>query len=91
MRVYKPQKIRPWQSTAFVLRALAGLVGIWPVLLLALAVLSPVSPHLRMTYHYVGSASRPRITDCEYLGFRGWLHVDGDCPLVAIIDRRDFE
>lgn len=80
MKPYKPPTIRPGHFLAMALRGLAGLLGQWPLLLVVLFFLSPVGPHLRITYSPIS---------CDYLGSHGFVHIRGDrCPLIAIIDSR---
>lgn len=69
------------------------LLNYWFIALLALAFVSPIGPHLRITYEYVGSHSAPHYTRCTYIGFRGFITPDiaPDCPLVALLDTRGTE
>lgn len=55
----------------------------WPVFAIALSLVSPISPHLRLT------ADDPRAS-CAYGGIHGivWEEFDRSCPLIALIDTR---
>lgn len=55
----------------------------WPVIVVAFSLLSPVSPHLRLTGDY---ASAP----CAYGGVHGlvWETYERACPLIGLIDMR---
>lgn len=75
-------------------RLLAGLLHRWPLVLIALFFISPVGPHLRLSYsYYEGSAHPSQLFDCTYLGSRGVIapargDLDG-CPIIAWIDARE--
>ena len=90
MTHYKPKKLRPWRVPAMALRGLASLLGLWPVLLVAALLFLPVSPHLRMTYTYEKQGAYRHLIACKYLGARGWVQYvrGGECPVIALIDRR---
>lgn len=91
MKPYRPQKIRSWNIGALILRGIGGLLGMWPLLLIAIFFLSPMGPHLRWSYEYrdLGASSRIYYA-CTYLGSRGFVrYMEGDdCPFIAMIDRR---
>jgi len=94
MRVYKPTHIRPWSVASALLRSIASLLNVWPLLLIAFLLLSPVGPCLRMQYTYVQHGNVRWMLSCDYLGGQGWVrgYVDqGECPVVAIIDRREWQ
>ncbi|MEW8052899.1 MAG: hypothetical protein AB2809_21290 [Candidatus Thiodiazotropha sp.] len=91
MNIYRPRKIAPLRVLAMVLRGMVALLREGPLLLLALLILSPVGPHLR-----VGSPDprhRPNETRmiCDYFGSRGRVAVmrQGSCPLITLLDRRN--
>lgn len=88
MRPYKPKKLRPFLITAMLLRGLGNLVAIWPLLLIAAFILSPVGPHLRVQSTYANYGAYRNLIACDYIGSRGLVRVRSDCPLVKIIDRR---
>lgn len=90
MTPYRPRQLRPWRVSALALRALAALLSLWPLLLVAAVLLSPVGPHLRWSYVYQERGSQRHYLDCLYVGSRGWVRYrEGHaCPLVTIIDRR---
>ncbi len=52
----------------------------WPVFVLAFAIISPISPHVRV----------PNTYSCTYVGTHGFMDedYDGPCPLIALIDTR---
>lgn len=57
----------------------------WYWLLLAICIVSPISPHIRVPYAVSYS-------DCAYVGTRGMMQpVSSNCPIVAIINTRDGE
>ena len=86
----KHKKLRPLRLVSMALRGLAGLISLWPVLLLAGVLISPVGPHLRTQHSYERQGSYKRMVDCTYLGSRGWVRhkQGGKCPVITIIDRR---
>lgn len=90
MTPYRHRRLRPYQISAKLLRALVHLMGHWRLFLLAALILSPIGPHLRFQYSYYARGTSKYMVDCDYLGPRGFVkYVDrGDCPLIAIIDRR---
>lgn len=64
-------------------RVVSFVAPYWPLIWLALAFLSPVSPHLRLT--------AAEASTCAYAGGRGiiWESYSGQsCPLIALIDTR---
>ena len=87
---YKPKHFHPLRLVAMALRSLAGLLSVWPILLLALFFISPVGPHVLWSYTYEQRGSHRQMLTCDYLGSRGVVRSDyfGDCPFFTIIDRR---
>ncbi|PHR92418.1 MAG: hypothetical protein COA69_08575 [Robiginitomaculum sp.] len=54
----------------------------WVLILIALCVISPISPHARIPYAISYS-------ECSYIGTRGIIEHDAlTCPLITIIDTR---
>lgn len=90
MSEYKQAKLRPLRVAALLLRGLAGLLAVWPLILISIFLLFPRSPHLRVQYSYVLVGSEKIMKHCEYLGSRGVIsYMHGDqCPFVVMIDRR---
>ena len=87
---YKPKRLHPLRLIAMALRSLAGLLSIWPLLLVAAFFISPVGPHLLWTYSYEQRGTYRHMFACQYIGARGFVYTDhlGDCPYITIIDRR---
>ncbi|MBT3011724.1 MAG: hypothetical protein KME41_08375 [Candidatus Thiodiazotropha sp. (ex Lucina pensylvanica)] len=92
MSVYSPKRVRSLKLAATFIRVLAALLALWPFLLLAAAVLSPVTPHLRWEYSYREFGKQRHYTSCAYLGARGFVPYrrGSDCPLVVLIDLREM-
>jgi hypothetical protein len=90
MKHYKPTRLRWRKGLAHVIRFIAGMLERWPLLLLAVVIVSPVTPHLRWNYAYEQRGTYRHMFACEYLGSRGFVnHVEsGRCPVIAIIDTR---
>ncbi|WP_369156970.1 hypothetical protein [Candidatus Thiodiazotropha sp. LNASS1] len=87
MPVYKPKKRRTLQWVAMGLRGLCSLYGLWPLLLIAGLIFSPVGPYLLTDYTYERRGSYRHMLDCDYLGLRGRLQRPahgGTCPYVVI-------
>ncbi|MGJ8530564.1 MAG: type IV secretory system conjugative DNA transfer family protein [Alphaproteobacteria bacterium] len=65
-------------------RRVSRLISVWPVLALALFFISPIGPHLAVSYE----GSR-----CTYLGSRGFVWTDHgpECPLLAILNKEDWQ
>lgn len=63
--------------------ALSWLVLRWPLIVLVVSLVSPISPHVRLT------AAEMR-TSCAYVGVHGILYEYNrmNCPLIAFIDTR---
>lgn len=91
MKPYKATYIRRWHLVAMALRGLEKLTRYLPLLLVAVFLLLPVGPHLRVEYSYKARGSSKYMTECKYLGSRGYINHIPDrsrCPVVIIIDRR---
>ena len=60
-------------------RLLRNICNHWVKIVLVLCIISPISPHLRISH------------DCSYVGTRGIIYASSpSCPLVRIIDTRDY-
>ena len=93
MSVYQHRKVFLLRLLAMLLRGLNTLLGSWPWLLMAVVILSPISPHVLINYRESTYGTFRTHFDCEYLGSRGLIYHapdNGSCPLITIIDRRDF-
>jgi hypothetical protein len=92
MTRYKHRKIAPLRILAMGLRGLGRLMNRWPLLLLVGFLISPVGPHLRVQYTYELRGSYRHMLDCDYLGSRGFITTVsyGECPLIVMLDARDF-
>ena len=90
MSLYAPKRIRSLTLVAGLLRMLAALLTLWPFLLVAAIVLSPITPHLRWEYSYRELGRERLYVACDYLGARGIVPYrrGADCPLVVLIDLR---
>ena len=91
MKMYSPQKFRPFAWLAVLLRSTAYLLRHWFLLLIAALMFSPIGPHLLVWYTYKDFNGHRVYNDCLYLGGRGLFERDNsdDCPAIVIIDRRD--
>lgn len=90
MSIYTPKKLRPLKLLAAMLRRLGNLLRLWPLALIVWVALSPITPHLRLTYSYIERGYTRHFIECEYLGVRGRIRtMIGDaCPVIAMIDRK---
>lgn len=72
----------PYARLAVICAALSWLTRYWWVFAIALSLVSPVSPHLRLT-----SAER---WNCAYLGVRGIIYETHErrCPLIDLVNTR---
>ena len=92
MRVYQHRKFFLLRLLAMGLRGLSTMLGSWAWILLAVVILSPISPHVLIQYRETSYGTYRTQFNCEYLGSRGFIKhmpVRGNCPLITIIDRRD--
>lgn len=91
MKMYSPQKFRPFAWLSVLLRSTAYLLRHWFLLLIAALMISPVGPHLLVWYTYKDYGAYRDMNDCIYLGGSGFIERDygDDCPVIIIIDRRD--
>lgn len=91
MSLYSPKRMRSLRLAGTLVRVLVALLALWPLLLLAAAALSPVTPHLRWAYSYREFGGQRHYIACEYLGLRGLVPYrrGGDCPLLVLIDLRE--
>ena len=73
-------------------RLFGALLRKWPLFVILLICVSPVGPHVRWEYQYVGSYSNKTYIRCDYMGSRGLLedvpHLPPDCPFIVILDSR---
>lgn len=90
MTHYRHRKISLLRIVSMILRKLGGLISIWPLLLIAALVISPVGPHLRVQYTYELRGTHRQMIDCEYLGARGFTKYIryGECPVIVVLDTR---
>ena len=91
MSLYVPKKIHPLRLVAMALRGLVKLLKLWPLLVIAAIVLSPVGPYLRWEYRYQQRGPLQYFTDCTYLSIRGFVRMapnPGHCPFFLILDHR---
>ena len=90
MSHYQHRKLRLLRIVAMALRGTGRLLGLWPLLLIAALVISPVGPHLRMQYTYELRGTHRQMIDCEYLGARGFIKYIryGECPVIVVLDTR---
>lgn len=75
-------RIKPvLRMAAHTCRAMSWASLRWPVFVLAISVISPISPHVRVPIGY----------GCTYIGTHGLMRegYGDDCPLIALIDTRD--
>ncbi len=91
MSYYKPKRIRWGRVFASIIRSVAGILTRWPLLMVAIFIISPIGPHLRIQYTYEQRGTHRHMLSCEYLGSRGFVNfvARGGCPVFTIIDRRD--
>ena len=76
------------------LHGFSNLMGRWPILLIAVFLISPIGPHLRVSYEYYGDHNHPYFLSCTYLGSRGFITPDlpPDCPvIVPLLDARPWK
>ncbi|MEW8026302.1 MAG: hypothetical protein AB2806_00985 [Candidatus Thiodiazotropha sp.] len=92
MSVYSPKRMRSLKLAATFIRGLAASLALWPFMLLAAAVLSPVTPHLRWEYSYQEFGRQRIYVTCDYVGVRGIVtyHRGSECPLLVLIDLREM-
>lgn len=77
------QKYHLWRM-ARRCRRVSNLINAWPAIAIALFFISPIGPHLAVSYE----GSR-----CTYLGSRGFVWTDHgpECPLFAILNKEDWQ
>lgn len=78
-------------ALAITSRTISRLIERWPLILIAVMVLSPVSPHIRLSETYGSLNGTSGRFACRYLGARGIIYGDvgGNCPLIALLDISD--
>lgn len=93
MSIYKPRKLRPLHLAAMTVRALIQLLQVWPLVLMAAVLISPVGPNLRYKYAYQQRGDERYMISCTYLGSRGFVQYSnyGECPLFVVLDNRTGE
>ena len=91
MQAYTPRRHRPWALLAGAIRAAVYLLKHWPLLLIVAAIISPISPHVMISYRISGETIRRDLMACRYIGVHGLIdhRPAGFCPAVALIDRRE--
>ncbi|SEP76890.1 hypothetical protein [Nitrosomonas ureae] len=91
MKMYSPQKFRPFAWLSVLLRSTAYLLRHWFLLLIAALMISPVGPHLLVWYTYKDFNGYRVYNDCLYLGGGGLVERPDDdiCPVIVILDRRE--
>jgi hypothetical protein len=91
MSYFKPTRLRWRQGLARFIRFIAGMLERWPLLLLAIVIVSPVGPHLRWNYTYRDVGQNRVYVACDYLGVRGVVPYrrGSECPLLVLIDLRE--
>lgn len=91
MKMYSPQKFRPFAWLSSLLRSMAYLLRHWLLLSIAVLMISPIGPHLLVWYTYRDYGGYRVYNDCLYLGGGGLMEFDnwGDCPVMIILDRRE--
>lgn len=89
---YTPRKLRPWALTAMALRGIIRLLEFWPLVLIVALYVSPLQPHLLTTYRYIESGNTRIMTDCDYLGPRGFVkyQIGTRCPVIVVLDTRNY-
>lgn len=89
MGIYKHSKISPWRVAGIIIRGIISLLRLWPLILIAAAFVSPVTPHMRWSYTYRNFGSTMVFYSCTYVGVTGfidYMHGD-DCPFITLLDR----
>jgi hypothetical protein len=83
------RKLKPLNLTAMLLRLLVVLIKQWPLILVVLVIVSPISPHIRWQYNYYHDDGYK--FNCHYMGTKGLVRYarTGDCPLIIWIDYRN--
>lgn len=91
MSVYQHRKLFLLRLLALLLRGLSVMLGSWAWVLMAIIILSPISPHLLITYQETTYGTYRYKHGCRYLGSRGMVNYmaeGGQCPFITIIDIR---
>ena len=80
-----------WIMSA-VSRLTSFILSHWKLVLVIAIFVSPVGPYLRWEYSYENRSGAKFFIQCTYLGPRGFVTPEffGDCPVIAILDVRDW-
>lgn len=90
-RPYKNKLIKPWKIVSALIRGLISFLRVWPLLLVVVFILSPITPHLRWSYQYHTWGGEHRVYfNCQYLSINGLSFPDFSptCPLIVLADRK---
>ena len=93
MSLYTHKTLRRWHILSLALRTIIAALRHWFLIVIAVVVIHPISPHVLWRYSYSQISSHMRIySDCQYWGIRGLVRYqkDNDCPLLLMIDRESF-
>lgn len=92
MAIYRSSRQRLYAGFAAGLRAFAFILDKWVLVALAIYFLSPTSLYLRLEYPRPMSGSSHYDPVCTYIGPVGLIELDWgpDCPVLALLDRRDL-
>lgn len=79
-----PKLKKVYHHAAGICRWAIFVLNNWVLVLIALCVISPISPHARIPYAI-------SYRECSYIGTRGIIEHDASsCPLITIIDTRSY-
>jgi len=82
---YQPKRIRPLRILAMLVHFVARLVKLWPLLLIVVAICSPITPMLRWDYRYHDIGGERVMSGCRYLGIRGFSRPGmSECPIITL-------
>lgn len=88
MASYTPKRIRPLRLIAGFFRMLAELMRLWFLVLILVALISPIGPHMRLVFTYEQRGSVNVMLECTYVGTRGLVQYmrGGECPFFVLLD-----
>lgn len=88
---HTPVRLHPLRWLAMVLRLFAHLLKAWPLLLILLMLLSPITPHLLWEYDYRQVGTHKYKTQCRYIGVHGLKSQPayGDCAFIQFINTHE--